>query len=339
MHFLFKTVYSIIGILFLFSGNISASKIWDKAPHSAFTSLMHHNGYFYCAFREGFSHNDRNDHPNTNGRIRVIRSNNGIEWESYKYFQGKGDLRDPSLSVSPDGRLILLFTEVIFSGKKPVSLQTMVSDLESALFYSDFKPINIVSVNGKKISNRWLWKTTWHKNYCYGVAYGGGSAILVVSNNGYDFSVITNLNVEGYLSEASIVFDKLDRMLVALRRDGNELNTGMLGISMPPYIDFEWKDSGIRFGGPSLYYDTIRTILATRDFTQRGIRTALYTVDTNLSVSRLIELKSAGDCSYPSLITVNDSLYISYYSSHEGGKASIYLSIIPVSRLNEPDLK
>jgi hypothetical protein len=38
----------------------------------------------------------------------------------------------------------------------------------------------------------------------------------------------------------------------------------------------------------------------------------------------MLELPSGGDCSYPGLLWHDDSLHVTYYSSHEGGKAAVY---------------
>ena len=35
---------------------LSVERIWDRAPHSAFTDLVDFNGRFYCTFREGSGH-------------------------------------------------------------------------------------------------------------------------------------------------------------------------------------------------------------------------------------------------------------------------------------------
>ncbi|MGH9844776.1 MAG: hypothetical protein ACREEM_39160 [Blastocatellia bacterium] len=32
---------------------VSVERIWDRAPHNAFTDLAEFNGRLYCAFREG----------------------------------------------------------------------------------------------------------------------------------------------------------------------------------------------------------------------------------------------------------------------------------------------
>ena len=56
---------------------VQVTKIWDTAPHSAFTSLIRFNNAFYGSFREGSGHM-----PGTDGKIRVIKSMDGKKWES-----------------------------------------------------------------------------------------------------------------------------------------------------------------------------------------------------------------------------------------------------------------
>ena len=35
---------------------VESRKIWDAAPHNAFTDLAHFRGRWFCVFREGRSH-------------------------------------------------------------------------------------------------------------------------------------------------------------------------------------------------------------------------------------------------------------------------------------------
>jgi len=82
---------------------VEVNRIWDKAPHNAFTDLVRWNDAFYCAFREG------RGHVSTDGRIRILESKDADTWESAASISLEGyDLRDAHLSVAPDGRLMLL---------------------------------------------------------------------------------------------------------------------------------------------------------------------------------------------------------------------------------------
>src|ERR1700704_3790165 len=82
---------------------ISAKKIWDQAPHCAFTDLAFWKGHFVCAFREGRAH------VATDGRIRILMSPDGDSWSANAVLTLEGfDLRDAGLSVTPDDRLMLI---------------------------------------------------------------------------------------------------------------------------------------------------------------------------------------------------------------------------------------
>ncbi|MHC4205003.1 MAG: hypothetical protein ACYSTT_10165, partial [Planctomycetota bacterium] len=82
---------------------VEVKKIWDKAPHNAFTDLVRWKDAFYCAFREG------RGHASTDGRIRILESKEADTWDSTALISLDGyDLRDAHLSITPDNRLMLL---------------------------------------------------------------------------------------------------------------------------------------------------------------------------------------------------------------------------------------
>ncbi|MBT6103104.1 MAG: exo-alpha-sialidase, partial [Verrucomicrobia bacterium] len=107
--------HCIVALILLLGGRLGADenrdikivgvqKIWDAAPHNAFTDLERFNGSWYCAFREGHGHAGGGDY----GKIRVIASNNGTAWKSVALLQTKRvDLRDAKLSITPTGELLL----------------------------------------------------------------------------------------------------------------------------------------------------------------------------------------------------------------------------------------
>ena len=82
---------------------VEVSKIWDQAPHNAFTDLTRWKDQFYCAFREG------RGHVSVDGRIRILRSVDAKTWDSAALVSFQGyDFRDAHLSVTPDDRLMLI---------------------------------------------------------------------------------------------------------------------------------------------------------------------------------------------------------------------------------------
>jgi hypothetical protein len=106
---------------------ISVDKIWDFALHNAFTDLVRYQERWFLIFRES----DRCE-KGSNGMIRILESDNGISWKSVATISKKGiDLRDPKLSVTPNGRLMLLT-----GGKRNHSPQRL-SAWQSYVAYSD----------------------------------------------------------------------------------------------------------------------------------------------------------------------------------------------------------
>src|SRR5947209_7583709 len=81
---------------------VEVRRIWDRAPHNAFTDLIRFRDRWFCAFREG------GGHVSPDGAIRVITSRDGRDWTSVAHLvSAQADLRDPKLTVTPDGRFML----------------------------------------------------------------------------------------------------------------------------------------------------------------------------------------------------------------------------------------
>ena len=79
------------------------NRIWQQAPHNAFTDLIDFNGALWCVCREGSSH------VSGDGALRILRSEDTLNWHSVALIQDDGaDLRDAKFSQTPDGKLLLL---------------------------------------------------------------------------------------------------------------------------------------------------------------------------------------------------------------------------------------
>src|SRR5437867_11972424 len=59
---------------------IEVRKIWEHAPHNAFTDLVRFKGKWFCVFREGQAH------VSGDGALRVIVSPDGANWTSAALF-------------------------------------------------------------------------------------------------------------------------------------------------------------------------------------------------------------------------------------------------------------
>ena len=116
-----------------------------------------------------------------------------------------------------------------------------------------------------------------------------------------------------------------DTAYCLLRQDGKP-NSGYLGVSHPPYTDWNWKSLGVRIGGPHMIQLPDGRFVAVVRLYDAPVRTSLCWLDpVNGRLTEALKLPSGGDTSYAGLVWHDGLLWVSYYSSHEG-KTSIYLA-------------
>ncbi|HWL10728.1 MAG TPA: sialidase family protein [Planctomicrobium sp.] len=302
---------------------VEIQKIWDRADHNAFTDLIRFKGQWYCTFREGMKH------VSSDGALRVIVSSDGKNWDSAALITMDGvDLRDPKFSVTPQGQLLLAGggAREISGGRTHQSYVWQSTDGKT---WSDPTPI------GDK--DFWIWRLVWHKDAAYGFGYfkvsldyhdREGCLRLYKSENAKGFrTLVADLDVPSYPTEASPLFLKDGTALCLLRRDGDDDTTAMIGTAQAPYTDWTWKSLGIRIGGPQLIQlPDGRLLVVGRKYVNDVKTTHVWWLDPiEANVTEAIELPSGGDTSYPGLIYENGLLWVSYYSTHEG-KTAIYLA-------------
>lgn len=301
-------------------------RVWDQAPHNAFTDLIRFRDSWYLVFREAGMHGVP-PAGTAGGRIRVLRSTDPFQWTSVALldFGFDQDLRDPKLSIRPDGVLVLLCAAAPTAS--PERRQSLVFFSRDGTDWKEPQPVAEPDV--------WLWRLTWHRGMARGVGYGRRPdrrhTRLYESPDALRFRVtVERLYEEGYPNEASLLFLEDDRALCLLRRDGPGQDSALLGLSSPPYTRWSWRDLGRRIGGPALIRLPEGPILTAGRSYEGGTRTTLswLDVDNGRLVERLV-LPSGGDSSYPGLVWHENRLWVSYYSSHEG-RAAIYLAQVKV---------
>jgi hypothetical protein len=295
--------------------------IWNAAPHSAFTDLIRFEGGWLCCFREGERHVHGAD-----GRIRVLASADGREWESVALLEEKGvDLRDPKLSVTPDGRAMLVIGGSIYAEGQLTKRRPRVAFSADGRQWGDLQPV--------LADGDWLWRVTWHAGRAYGVSYVASAEHwelkLFASEDGVDYELVTALDVPGRPNEATLRFLPDDTMQALVRREEGD-KRAWFGTSRPPYTSWKWRPVGHRIGGPNLIVVPGRgTWVAGRYYAQdetgaAANRTMLGRL-TATGFEPELFLPSGGDTSYPGLVWHANELWMSYYSSHEG-TSSIYIA-------------
>ena len=314
--------------------DIKVSQIYYDENYNAFTSLIKFNGDFYCAFRSGERHVYGKD-----GVIKIITSKDGKAWKEVDQITLNGfDLRDPKLSVTPEGRIMVTMGGSIYDGK------TLLGGIPHVAFSNPkgtkFSPPQPIKYDAAiKTRFDWLWSLTWYEGTGYGGMYsriekkeGGNRTIikLVKTTNGIDYIKVADLDVEGNPNESTIRFLPNGEMLMLIRREeGNK--RAYLGKSSPPYTEWTFMESPYFIGGPDFVPigegQYIGGGRINREYT------GLVVFDKDGNFREVLKLPSNSDSSYPGFVIKNDTLYMSYYSSHETEKTSIYFAEIPLVEL------
>lgn len=307
---------------------ISLKKIWSEAPCCAFTDLIHYKNQWYCVFRESDAHQEGAD-----GAIRIITSQDTDVWSTCALFTKTGvDLRDPKLSIKPDGRLMLLMGGTVYKDKKYVTRQPMVTFSNNGNTWSPLQHI--------LDPHEWLWRVTWHGQKAYGVSYRQSNPkkirrkwiiSLFESIDGINYQKIVTWPLTHYPNETTLRFLDNGEMIALVRRERGRKAPALIGHSSSPYKKWSWHTSNFYLGGPNfLILPSGKMVAGGRALlkTPYGIHESTILAQMTLDdLKPIMVLPSGGDTSYPGMVFRDNLLWMSYYSSHEGSTA-VYLAVI-----------
>ncbi len=302
---------------------LDTRRLWDRAPHCAFTDLVWFQGRLLCAFRESA------DHHAFDGTVRILESRDGgFSFSSCAELRLPGeDLRDPRFLALGNDRLFLL-----------CGARTPVPDRERdvvpvrTLLYASPDGCRWTAPQALVGPQFWLWRLTlspW--GLALGVAYHAAEPVtarLYGSGDLRSFDVLVpTLFSEGRPSEHALAFRPDGEALCLLRRDPG---SALLGRAKPPYRSWSWTDLGVRIGGPCLV-DVDGALVAGVRLHQPQVHTALCLLDPDArTLTETLALPSGEDTSYPGMVRRGADLWVSYYSSHEGPTA-VYLARVRLS--------
>ena len=306
---------------------LGVKKVWDKAPHNAFTDLVRFKDKWYLTFREAASHM----YTAPAGKIRVLVSDDGETWTSaalLKYGTDDDDLRDSKLSVMPDGRLLLICA--LAPKEDHATRQSYAYTSENG---ADWK-------GPEKVGefNWWLWRVVWSPDgTAYGLAYDSGAKRfewterLYRSKDGLHYETfLPQLMPQKAVNEAAMLFRKDGSAVVLVRRDTVPPSGGIVGTAKGDLRDWTFRELKQPIGGPQIIELPDGHILAAVRLYDGKERTSIGLLDPEAGTfEELIALPSGGDTSYPGMVWHKDTLWVSYYSSHEG-RTSIYLAKLKV---------
>lgn len=299
-------------------------KIGYKADHNAFVDLCAFNQQLFCCYREA------ENHLSADGTIRILSLDYaGNVLHSSQITIPKTDLRDPKITLTPEGHIMLIaYARQTSIDNKTIGRRNLMWVSQTGHSWTA----------AKEFADRgwWLWRVRWHNNQAYGFAYNRKqNAIHLYSGNPRRSFHLHQPRVlslfkhkKGYPNESDLIFDK-NKAFALVRRDADSYSA-QLGHSTFPYKQWRWTDLGRYIGGPvMLRLDTNFALIAGRIVKQGRLVTGLLKMNlSNGHLQELLILPSKGDNSYPGLLIKEGKLYISYYSSHEDNKSCVYLAEI-----------
>jgi len=304
-------------------------KIGNKAQHSAFVDLCKFKQQLFCCYREA------QNHISANGTIRILTLDvEGKVLRSNRIAIANTDLRDPKITLTPDGQLLLIaYARQTSTNNQTIGTRNLTWISQTGHSWSAAREF--------AARGWWLWRVRWHKDQAYGFAYNRKhNAVHLYSGNPrrsfhlhQPFALSLHKHQKGYPNESDLIFDK-DKAYALVRRDADSY-TAQLGHSRFPYKKWSWIDLDRYIGGPTmLRLDKDYALVAGRIVKQGRLVTGLLKMNlVNGELQKLLLLPSAGDNSYPGLVMTKDSLYVSYYSSHEDNKSCVYLAKLNIQSL------
>lgn len=311
--------------------DIRVRRIYSDENYNAFTSLLKFKGKFYCAFRAGEAHVYGKD-----GITKILSSRDGISWKEVASLSLPGyDLRDPKLSLTPDGKLMVLMGGSIYEGKKCLGGLTHVSfSNKKGVKFTPPQPVQLDPAI--RTDYDWLWRVSWHQGIGYGAVYKMKAETdtaeisglrLVKTRNGIDYELVTELDIGGRPNETTIRIMPDGEMLMMVRREEKDRKT-YFGKSKAPYTRWTFLEMPFFMGGPDF-------IALDEDHFVGGGRidgkyTGLISFTREGGIKEIMKLPSNADSSYPGFVLENGNLFVSYYSSHETEVTSIYFAEIPL---------
>src|SRR5262249_7755175 len=150
---------------------------------------------WWCTFREA------RDHGPSVGKVRVLVSQDAETWHSAALLEERAvDLRDPKLSVMPDGRLMLIMGGIVDEGG---TYQTRAARGSFGADGTQWSPPRKLLAE-----DHWLWRVTWHEGWAWSVSkLGEGTdprrGMLYRSRDGLDWEWITEFRLPGNTWNAS----------------------------------------------------------------------------------------------------------------------------------------
>ena len=319
----------------------------QETKHNAFTDLTYFKGEFYLAFRSGQGHGVPAYTTAKSEVIVVLRSRDGINWTKDAVFKKEGrDSRDPKFLQTYDGRLIV-YSECTLVSKKPDRSRLVTygfERLDDGIWSEPFECASCFFWRPKK----------WQGQYVvapYAWPDKDAAVKLLSSEDGRTWKVISNIlpsETDANETDLLVENDKLTAFSRAEKRSNSKM---LISTYFPDDHRWETVSSERIIHAPNVFNVGERLMITGRymsysdkqfldlqkdwrlftsgdpakeekadikrvEMYHHGLRTGLFLMDGN-KPRLLMELLSAGDCSYTGVVQYGNEYVISDYSMHE----------------------
>ena len=366
---------------------ISLQKIFNANTHDAFTDLQCVNNILLLCFRRA------SDHHSKDGVIVLQkRTSLGKLLDERVFSLANTDLRDPRIHVvngklryvSAYAKRYVQSTVCANTKKNEFQQEPLVHHISENVFWehiTDSKNAHSIDQDTVNIQHwddkgkfaepyHWCWRTRWHKNMAYSLAYKRSEDSLFLyqgkSLKVFEHPISRVLSLEehglGYPNESDLVFLPGNRVLAITRRDADSFTTqlGMSDINEDGMIaKWDWQSLAVYLASPCLYLlDQHRVLVAARyehsgftplneahktlfqyfgndeefaPYKEGDLKTGLFILNVDTEqLEFLSPLPSAGDNGYPGITSSENKLFVSYYSSAEQCQPQVYLCEVDI---------
>ena len=319
----------------------------QETKHNAFTDLAYFKGEFYLSFRSGQGHGVPAFTTAKSEVIIILRSEDGIHWTKDAVFKKEGrDSRDPKFLQTYDGRLIV-YTECTLVSKKSNSSRLVTYGFEQLDHGRWSEPFECATC--------FFWRPKkWRGQYVvapYAWPDRDAAVKLLSSEDGRTWKVISNILPSKTDANETDLLVENDKLTAFSRTEKGSNSEMLISTYFPDDNRWETVSSERTIHAPNVFKVGERLMITGRymsysdkqflelqkdwrlftsgdptkegmadiqrvEMYHHGLRTGLFLIDSTRP--RLVmELLSAGDCSYTGVVQYGNEYMIRDYSMHE----------------------
>ena len=302
---------------------------FGDGTHCAFTDMIEFAGSIFIAFRSS----PKGHLVTVDAKIVVVRSDDGGDSfsEVYRFGLDGRDPRDPHLLVFRGqlwvytGAWLCPDAEFYgFAGDGSIDINNMLGfAVHSPDGTSWSEPAQLEGTQG---------------HYCWRVVVQGGAAfmsarrrrgfvpgdaegppeeiecVLLESSDGLRFRV-AGFFAEEHADETAFLFEPDGSVLGLVRGTPGAPDTRVVRAAWP-YSEWSRSRTGVSVGGPLLFRWNGRTFAGGRRTEGEETSTWLWELEGEATLTPVLELPSAGDCSYPGFVQLtHDTGLVCWYSA------------------------